>query len=397
MALACWVAVALAEPGAGTASGRLSVRIAAPPAVVAEFSDRLGSRLAARGVNLEVTSVPDVDFARLVATPPDTDREAPLARVWLDGRGPERALLFLKPRQGDRVLVRKIELRRGFDQVALAQIAYIIERAVASLLVSEPIGVPQSEARAAVEAVLPAPAPTAKALPVEPPPAVKTPPAADASPAGEAPAAVEVPAAVAAAATLKVPVAIEGQAGSLYRLGVFGGAGTWSSDAAAVARIGVEGTLERTGGARRLGLSASVVADPGFHVDLSDGDLLVRSLALHVFATVSWRGGSYGGGGIAVGPALLVSHVEPMLKSSQAGPLVSVAALTNFDPGLGVTARWELPLGRWTSLFLAALLDVVPLHVQYAVAVSGSDKVLFAPWILRPGLVLGVATGSALR
>src|ERR671939_347421 len=76
---------------AGTA--RLSVRIAAPAAVVADFSDRLSARLTSRGVTLEVTSVPDVDFARLAATPADTAVDAPLARVWLDGRGPERALL----------------------------------------------------------------------------------------------------------------------------------------------------------------------------------------------------------------------------------------------------------------------------------------------------------------
>ena len=353
LALTCWAAVAIAEPGTDPASARLTVRIAAPLAVVSDFSDRLGPRLAARGVALEVTSVADVDFARLAAIPPDTAEDAPLARVWLDGRAPDHALLLLKPRQGDRVLVRRIELAAGFDQVALAQIAYIIETATASLLVSEPIGVPQSEARAAVEAVLPA----------APPPAVEAPPA-----------------------------------GSLFRLGAFGGVGTWSSEAAGVARIGVEGALEgEGGGARRLGLTASVVADPGFHVGAADRDLLARSLALHLYVTATWRAGRYGAGGIAVGPALIVTHVAPALMGSSASQVVTSAARTDFDPALGVTARWELPIGRRTSVFLAALLDVVPLRAQYAVTVQGQDQVLFSPWTLRPGLVLGVATGSEQR
>lgn len=358
MALACLVAAlepfgpgAGAAP-AGAAGDRLSVRIAAAPAVIADFTARLNPRLAARGLALEVTTVGEVDFERLVATRPETAEGAPLARVWLDGRNPDRALLFLIPRQGDRVLVRKVELAAGFDQVALAQIVYIIERAVASLLLSEPIGVPQSEAQAAVKAVLPVV-----------PPAAETPP------------------------------------GSPFRLGAFGGIGAWSSDAAAAARIGVEGAVQQEGGGRRrLGLAASLVVDPGFHVAREGiGDLLVRSVALHLFVSATWRAGQYGAGAIAAGPALVVTHVAPTLSSSSPTEPATSASRTDFDPALGVTARWELPLGRRTSVFLAASLDVVPLRAHYAATVEGRDQVLFSPWTLRPGLVLGVATGSELR
>jgi hypothetical protein len=349
LTLACVVAAAIAAPGGGS-KAHLAVRIAAPPAVIADFSDRLGPRLAGRGVGLEVTSVAEVDFAQLVASPADTTEDAPLARVWVDGRGPDRALLFLKPQQGDRVLVRKIELAGGFDQVALAQIAYIIETAVTSLLVSEPVGVPQSEARAAVEAVLPVARP-----------------------------------------------AVETPAGSRYRAGVFGGVGAWSGDAVAVARIGIEGAMERTAGTHWLGVAASVVADPSFHVGPAGGDLLVRSLAVHLYATATWRGGLYGAGAVAVGPALVVTHVEASLTSSSSGETVSQAPRTDLDFGLGATARWELPLGRRTSVFLAALLDLVPTRARYVATVRGEDRILFSPWALRPGLVLGVATGSELR
>ena len=44
----------------------------------------------------------------------------------------------------------------GVDEAGLAQITFIIERSVASLLASQPIGVPHAEARAALDAALPA-------------------------------------------------------------------------------------------------------------------------------------------------------------------------------------------------------------------------------------------------
>jgi hypothetical protein len=247
------------------------------------------------------------------------------------------------------VLVRTIELARGFDQVALAQIAYIIETAVTSLLVSEPVGVPQSEARAAVEAVLPA-----------------------------------------------APPVVEAPAGSGYRAGVFGGVGAWSGDAV-VSRIGIEAAIERPVGTHRLGVAVAAVADPGFHVGPVGDDLLVRSLVLHVHATARWRAGRYGGGALAIGPALAVTHVEASLTGSSPGEMVTQAPRTDLDLGASMTARWELPLGRRTSVFLAALLDLVPTRARYVANVRGEDQVIFAPWALRPGLVLGVATGSELK
>jgi hypothetical protein len=349
LALACWL-MAVDEPDAAAVRDRLTLRIAAPASVVTEFTARLTPRLAARAVALDVTTVPEVDFERLIAMPPDTAKDAPLARVWLDGRDPGRAVLFLIPRQGDRVLVRDVRLTAGFDEVALAQTAYIIDRAVASLLVSEPIGVPQSEARAAVEAVLPAAAPVAEA-----------------------------------------------PRRRLLRLGAFGGVGAWSAEAPATARIGIEGSIERDGDAGRFGLAASAVADPGFHVEEPGADLFARSLALHLFVTASWRVGRAAAGGIAVGPALIMTRIEPTLSVSSSAETATFAPRTDFDPAVCVTARWELSLGRRTSVFLAAMLDIVPVRARYAETVQGQDHALFSPWPVRPSLVLGVATGSELR
>lgn len=354
LALAGWL-TAFGELGGDAPQHRLALQIAGPSSLVTALTDRLATRLAARAVELDVTTVSNVDFERLATAPPALADEPPLARVWLDGRDAARALLFLLPRQGDRVLVRKVELSGRFDEVALAQTTYIIDRAVASLLMSEPIGVPKSQAPAAVAAVLP-PAPTAVAV------------------AETRPAALS------------------------FRIGAFGGVGAWSGEALATARLGIEGALRRNvGDAEQLGLAASAVVDPAFHVTQPGSDLLARSLALHLYATVTWRAGRAGLGGLGVGPALIVTRIDPTLTVASATESASSAPRTDFDPAVGLTARWDVPVGKRTTLFLAGLLDVVPIRARYAVADGAEERAVFSPWLLRPGLVLGVSTGSELR
>lgn len=358
LSIAAWLA-AFGEVAGDAATQRLSLQIAAPAPLITALTDRLASRLAARAVALDVTAVADVDFERLATLPPPIAEDSPLARVWLDGRDTRRALLFLVPRQGNRVLVRKVELSGGFDEVALVQTTYIIDRAVASLLVSEPIGVPQSQARAAVAAVLPATATAAPVVDLTPP-------------------------------------------SHLFRLGAFGGVGAWSGEAVATARLGIEASLQPDGGGpRRLGLAASTVVDPGFHVVEAGVDLLARSLAFHLYATATWRAGRAGPGGIGVGigPALIVTRIDPTLTVSSATETARFSPRNDFDPAVGGIARWELPVGRSSSVFVGALLDLVAVRARYAVTVQGQEQeqALFSPWLLRPSLVLGVTTGSQLR
>jgi len=349
LALACWAATS--GPSAGDdLPNHLALEIAAPPSVTAAVAARLAPRLATLGVALDLSSVPDVNLEQVLALSPDNDPRAPLARGWLDARNVDSAVLLLIPRQADRVLMRTVPLTLGVDEAGLAQITFIIERSVTSLLASQPIGVPHSEARAALDAARPTPA-----LP-------------DAKPVGDRQTALQV--------------------------GVFGGLASWSADALMAPRVGLDMWIDWLTDATRIGVAASAAVDPAFHSADANGDLRVRAISLHAWMTAGRRLGTWGVGRVAVGPALLVTHIAPTLAGFSPADTVTAAARTDLDPMIGLAARWDLPMGKGTTAFLAATVDLVPLHVQYTEVVNGARRDLFSPWPLRPALVLGVSLGS---
>jgi hypothetical protein len=349
LALACWVAIGGLPGATDGVSDRLALRIAAQPSVVAAVTARLGPRLEAQGIALDVTSVPEVDIERVLELPPDDRPDAPLARGWLDGRDIDGAVLLLIPRRSDRVVIRKVPLMLGVDEVGLAEITFIIERSMASLRASEPIGLPHAEARAAVSAALPARSP---------------------------------------GAGLAAPNTIA------RRLGVFGGVSSWSSTSLLVPRVGLDLWIDRMTGGGRVGLAASAAVDPGFHSTDGNNDLLVRAVALHVSVTAARRLGGSGMGRIAAGPGLLVTRITPSLATSSPTDNVAPSPRTDLDPVIRLLARWDLRIAQRMSLFVAATVDVVLLRAQYIEQVNGVDRVLFSPWPVRPGLLLGVSTGS---
>jgi hypothetical protein len=147
-------------------------------------------------------------------------------------------------------------------------------------------------------------------------------------------------------------------------------------------------------GGGRIGLAASATLDPEFHSTDGNGDLLVRAVTLHVSLTARKRFGRSGMGRIAAGPGLLVTRITPSLNKSSPTDNVTPAPRTDLDPTIGLVARWDLYIGQRTSVFIAATVDIVLLRAQYTEVVNGDDRVLFSPWPVRPGLLLGVSTGS---
>lgn len=348
LVVACWAA-AVGGPGAADGpTDHLALRIAAPPAVLAAVEARLAPRLAALGVALDVAAVPDVNLKRVLESPSEHSAEAPLARGWLDAQNLDSAVLLLVPRRADRVLMRRVPLTLGVDEAGLAQITFIIERSMASLLASEPIGVPQAEARAVLDAPPPAPADAAS----------------------------------------------DGARERLVQMSAFGGFASWSSTARLVPRVGLDVWIDWLNGATRVGVAGSAAVDPGFHSGDAKGDLVVRAVSLHAWATAGRELGSFGVARVALGPALLVTHVAPALTSSSAADAVTGAARTDLDPMLALAARWDLPVGARASVFLAATVDLVPLRVQYTELVNGTSRSVFSPWPVRPALVLGASLGS---
>ena len=361
--------VALATTGApgggsvGTGSERLSFSIAADGSVTEALRAHLAPGLAAQAVQLDLTQVAAIDVERLLATATERDPGAPLARAWLDGRDPQAAVLFLIPRLTDRVLVRKVPLKNGFDAVALAEIAYIVDRAVASLLAAEPIGVPRAEARVALAAT---PASSAGASPGPPP----TAPVTVAAPASPAPAPTRLG----------------------FHGGAFAGLSAWAPDASAVLSAGVSLGVERLGPSVRAGLMLAAAARQSFEVPAAPTSVRVGGGDVRVFLTVGRKLGAWGIGRFGVGPGLVVARVEPVpIGTNGGGQVIEARPRTDVDLALAALLRWDVPLGRVASLFIAATVDVVPVRGEYTATVNGVDRTLLAPWPVRPGLLGGVA------
>ena len=349
--------LAAADGAGGARQERLSLQLAADGSVVEALRAHLVPDLTARHVALDITLAAAVDIERVLATTADRTADAPLARAWLDGRDPQAAFLFMIPRQADRVLVRKVPLKSGFDEVALAEVAYIIERAVASLLAAEPIGVPPAEARAALAQVS------------------STPPAA------APPVTVVAPAPPASA---PARLAFDGAA--------FAGVAAWASGASAVLSAGLSGGVERVGTTARVGLTLAVAGRESFDVTGAPTGVRVGGGDVRLLLTVGRTLGDWGVGRVGVGPGLVISRVEPVGGTS-ATRTIEAQPRTDFDPMLAVVARWDIPLGQLVRPFIAATVDVVPVRGEYTATVNGTSRTLLAPWPVRPGFLAGIAFG----
>jgi hypothetical protein len=355
-AAATLIALAIATVGADGSAGatreRLSVDVAADGSVVEALRAHLVPDLAARSVDLDVNLVAAIDIERVLATAAERTPGGPLARAWLDGRDPQTAVLFLIPRDADRVLVRKVALERGFDAVALAEIAYIVERAVASLLAAEPIGVSRAEARAVL-------------LQTKPPP--------------------KQPAPIAVATPTNV------SAHFAFDAAAFAGVASWASGASAVPNVGLAFGTTRVGPATQLALLLAVAAHQSFNVAGSPTGVQVRGGDVHAFFTAARPLGGWGIGRLGIGPGLVIARVEPVGIHMSATQTIEEQPRTDVDPTLAALARWDLPLGRTVRPFIAATVDFVAVRGAYTATVNGTSKTLLAPWPVRPGLWAGVA------
>src|SRR5579863_3068823 len=127
----------------------LLFHIAAPEAVVEALAERLRPELGRQNVDLVVKTAETVDIDQVLGASPHAGTgTTPLAEVWLDGRLPADVKILVVPPPGDRVLAHRLALPVGFDEVAMAEIVFLIERAATALLDAQSVGVPREEARA---------------------------------------------------------------------------------------------------------------------------------------------------------------------------------------------------------------------------------------------------------
>jgi hypothetical protein len=76
-----------------------------------------------------------------------------LARIWLDGRDPNRAVLYVVDDEHQRFLVRVIPLEAGFDEVAAESVGTIIQSSVEALLAGVSLGLSRDDAEKQLEAL----------------------------------------------------------------------------------------------------------------------------------------------------------------------------------------------------------------------------------------------------
>jgi hypothetical protein len=368
------------------------MHVAADGSVVVALGDRLRPRLGALGVELVVSVAAAVDVDAVLGTVANVSDAAPVAEVWLDGRASADATLFLVPRLADRVVARRLALAAGFDEVALAEIVYIVERSVAALLAAQPVGVSRDEARALLRAPpvspvdAPAPVPAVAPAPAAPVPAVAPvpAPAASGSPASVSPA----PAAASPASAGEISAHAEPS----LQLGAFVGAEGWSSAASLVPTLGVAAIVERKRARLRVGLGVDGQWRPGFQLDTPDGKASVTGGAAHLLLALARSFGDLGTGRLLVGPGVLDDRVQ--LASSLTTGKVTAPARNDVALGLRAMARWDLPLGRRVAVFATAGLDVLSVAGRYTAVVDGASTVLLQAWPVRPTASLGVTVGD---
>jgi hypothetical protein len=341
--------VARAEP-APAPQRTVVMHVAAPAGVLELVVERLRPRLAAELVDLVATRADTIAVDTILDDGASaTTTNAPFAEAWLDGRTRAEATLWLVPSTRDRVLTHRTALPAGFDEVALAELVFVVERSVAALLDAQLIGIPKEEARAQL-------------LPPEPP-----------------------------IATLSAPPPMPVSRRS-FGIAAFAGAEVWSRSEGLSPVLGLVATRERDRAGVLLGVSIDAAWRRGWEADTSAAHLDVTGAGTHLALSVGRRFRGLGTGRIAVGPGVLVDRVRATRTVAGSQPITQ--ARTDADFALGVRLRWDLELGR--GFFGCAMIgaDFVPVAGRYTATIDGTTSVLATAWPVRPSFALGLGFGG---
>ncbi len=270
------------------------------------------------------------------------------ARVWIDLQSRAWAKLYVVDAAWERVLVRRLELADGLDEVAAAEIGTIVEASVRALLEGGSIGVAREQL---IATIVPASPPKSPPQPV--PVSVRRP---DIEPQ------LSLVAGYAAAGWARGLV----QHGPLVQLEL----------AARRDRIAYGGRVEG-----RATVPARERSEPLALRLAGGGARLWATLAWHATARLSLEA--------ALGGGVEIVTVRAQARSAAAEAFASRRnALAVIAPALGPA----LTVGRGRDRLLARVqlgIDVVPQRLRYVTADTGA--LVLAPWIVRPGatLVLG--------
>lgn len=156
LAFSVALSLLLLPAGARADSARppVEVVIAAAPGVEAELTPVIAELLGRLQVDLQLRREATIDPSAVVTPPPAPS--AALARVFIDATRSDVAVLYLVDSAWERMLVRRLALERGLDEVAREQLAHVVESAIQSLVGGGHIGVTRAEAASELGLALPA-------------------------------------------------------------------------------------------------------------------------------------------------------------------------------------------------------------------------------------------------
>jgi hypothetical protein len=344
---------------ADPARDRVAIAIAADSANVERVSQVLKELLGRLGVSSEIRAVAKVDPVAVV-TPPSEPEQA-LARVFIDASGDDAAIVYIVDTRWERILVRRVPLSAGVDEVVREEIGHIVESSVEALRAGGQIGVSREEASEAL-GVPPTPEKPAQREPVARP--------------------VERRRAPLAPKNEKKPP------GLILDLGVGWEAALWTRDQLR------HGPLVRIGFGSAL-LGGSLVAQ--YRIPLSkDAEpigLRQESGALRALAFFRPALASDLHARIEVGAGLDVERVEPRITEDGATSVSDAKTRAAFvgrvGAGLDVLAFGE----SWLSGIFA--LEIDPSPDDYAIRRGSRTETVAKPLYVRPGFSLILTTPLA--
>jgi hypothetical protein len=313
--------------------------------------------LAKLGVIQHAVRVDRIELTEIVAPKAPFATRA-IMHLWVDILTPGMATLYMADADWERVLVRRVALPNGLDEVGREALAYIVKNAVGAMLGGAKIGVSRDEAKATL-----------------------TPD--DGTPDHEA-AADERDLQARRAAAASRPILGFGLAYQAQTV----------SEALPVSQgPGVSLLLADT----KLRYAAWITGAYRMPSDIETPalDIRMRSLAVR----------TGGGWGVRLGPpwfamiglaaGMDIVRVDSELRSGQEGRLSP--SITSLSPTVGPVLALGVAMHQ-TLVVLQAGLDVDLARTRYLVHTDGASAYVLSPWALRPGLTLSMlATTDSAR
>lgn len=304
-----------------------------------------------------------------------TARPSVLARVGIDLRAKDVAIVTVVDGRTGVVTVRRSVRRDGPPAVVREEVAHVVQGAVDPMLIAER------------DRVAAAPPPAPPAPPPPPPPAAAPEPVAE-----PAPAPPPVVPGDASPPRDRVTGGAEGQAPLALDLSTMAGAGSYASGAGAVARAGGGAALVWRRGVRpSIGLAAHYVFpfETGSEIALAHvGVASFRGAAgLEVYGSSVFALDVGAGGGIDV------LRVEPRSNALPADRLGESTGRIDPIATASITGHLAIGAGTALSLMLAADIDLASRH--WVVEGAGPPMDAFAPSRVRPLALIGFTFTAA--